>query len=68
MEILSQSGLKESSLYIVQVKKKCGIETGENHYLPKSEEAKQSHVTPEKEESIMKVFKHFGVKQEALCV
>ena len=50
-----------SSLYIAQVKKKCGIETGENHYLPKSEEAKQPHVTPEKEEAIMKAFKHFGV-------
>lgn len=59
--ILSESGLKVSSLYIAQVKKKCGIETGENHYLPKSEKAKQPHVTPEKEEAIMKAFKHFGV-------
>lgn len=59
--ILNESGLKESSLYIAQVKKKCGIETGENHYLPKSEKAKQPHITPEKEEAIMKAFKHFGV-------
>ena len=59
--ILSESGLKVSSLYIAQVKKKCGIETGENHYLPKSEKVKQPHVTPEKEEAIMKAFKHFGV-------
>ena len=59
--ILSESGLKVSSLYIAQMKKKCGIETGENHYLPKSEKAKQPHVTPEKEEAIMKAFKHFGV-------
>ena len=59
--ILSESGLNVSSLYIAQVKKKCGIETGENHYLPKSEKAKQTHVTSEKEEAIMKAFKHFGV-------
>lgn len=31
------------------------------YYLPKSEEAKQPHVTPEKEEAIMKAFKHFEV-------
>lgn len=59
--ILNEFGLKVSSLYIAQVKKKCGIETGENHNLPKSENAKQPQVTPEKEEAIMKVFRHFGV-------
>ena len=59
--VLEHSGLKVSSLYIAQLKKKCGIETGENPYLPKSEKAKQPHVTPEKEEAIMKAFKHFGV-------
>ena len=50
-----------SSLYIAQVKKKCGIEIGEKHNLPKSEDAKQPQVTPEKEEAIMKAFRHFGV-------
>ncbi len=59
--ILNEFGLKVSSLYIAQVKKKCGIETGENHSLPKSEDARQPQVTPEKEEAIMKAFKHFGV-------
>ena len=39
--ILNEFGLKVSSLYIAQVKKKCGIETGENHNLPKSEGAEQ---------------------------
>ena len=38
-----------------------GIKTGENHNLPKSEDARQPQVTPEKEEAIMKAFKHFGV-------
>lgn len=59
--ILNEFGLKVSSLYIAQVKKKCGIETGENHNLPKSENAKQPQVTPEKEEAIIKAFRHFGV-------
>jgi len=59
--ILNEFGLKVSSLYIAQVKKKCGIETGENHNLPKSEDARQPQVTPEKEAAIMKAFKHFGV-------
>ena len=59
--ILNEFGLKVSSLYIAQVKKKCGIETGENHNLPKAEDAKQPQVTPEKEEAIMKAFRHFGI-------
>lgn len=59
--ILNEFGLKVSSLYIAQVKKKCGLEVGENYNLPKAEDAKQPQVTPEKEEAIMKAFKHFGV-------
>ena len=59
--ILNEFGLKVSSLYIAQVKKKCGLETGKNHNLPKSEDARQPQVTPEKEEAIMKAFRHFGV-------
>ena len=59
--ILNESGLKVSSLYIAQVKKKCGLEVGKNSYLPKSEDARQPQVTPEKEEAIMKAFRHFGV-------
>ena len=59
--VLLSKGMVDSRKVIAQVKKKCGIETGENHYLPKSEKAKQPHVTPEKEEAIMKAFKHFGV-------
>lgn len=59
--ILNEFGLKVSSLYIAQVKKKCGLEVGENFNLPKSEDARQPQVTPEKEEAIMKAFRHFGV-------
>ena len=32
--ILNEFGLKVSSLYIAQVKKKCGLEVGKNSYLP----------------------------------
>ena len=59
--VFNETGLKVSSLYIAQVKKKCGLEVGENFNLPKTENAKQPQVTPEKEEAIMKAFRHFGV-------
>ena len=59
--VLKDTGLKVSSLYIAQVKKKCGHEVGENFNLPKSEDVKQPQVTPEKEEAIMQAFRHYGV-------
>ena len=51
--VLEQTGLKVSNLYIAQIKKKCGLDVGENFNLPKSENAKQPKCTPEKEEAIM---------------
>ena len=59
--VLEQTGLKVSNLYITQIKKKCGLDVGENFNLPKSENAKQPKCTPEKEEAIMQTFKHFGI-------
>ncbi len=38
--VLEKQGLKASNLYISQVKRKCGIEVGENYNLPKSEGAR----------------------------
>lgn len=38
--VLKEYGLKVSNLYIAQVKRKCGIEVGENYNLPKSEGAR----------------------------
>ena len=58
---VEQTGLKVSSLYIAQIKKKCGLDVGENFNLPKSENAKQPQCTPEKEEAIMQAFRHFGI-------
>ena len=59
--ILEQTGLKVSSLYIAQIKKKCGLDVGENYNLSKSENARQPQCTPEKEEAIMQAFKHFSM-------
>ena len=38
--VLKEHGLKVSNLYISQVKRKCGIDVGENYNLPKSEGAR----------------------------
>ena len=59
--VLEQTGLKVSSLYIAQIKKKCGRDVGENFNLPRSENEKQPKCTPEKEEAIMQAFRHFGI-------
>ena len=59
--VLEKTGLKVSSLYIAQIKKKCGLDVGENFNPAKSENARQPQCTPEKEEAIMQAFKHFGI-------
>lgn len=50
-----------SSLYIAQIKDKCGLDKRENYNLPKSAEAKVPKCTPEKEIAIMDAFRYFGV-------
>ena len=52
-------GLKVSSLYISQVKRKCGLDVGQNYNLSKKEDAKVPHCPPEKEAAIMKALKYF---------
>ena len=59
--VLEETGFKVSSLYIAQIKKKCGLDVGENFNLPKSENARQPQCTPEKQDAIMQAFKHFGI-------
>ena len=59
--VLEHSGLKVSSLYIAQVKQKCGIIERENYNKPKSEDARQPQCPPEKEKAIMEALKHFGM-------
>ena len=57
--VLEQTGLKVSSLYISQVKQKCGLEVRENHHKAKSENIKQPQCPKEKEDAIVEVLKHF---------
>ena len=59
--VLEHSGLKVSSLYIAQVKQKCGIIERENYNKPKSEDAKQPQCPPDKEKPIKEALKHFGM-------
>lgn len=51
--------LKVSSLYISQIKRKCGLEVGQNYNLSKSENPKVPKCSPEKEAAIMDALKHF---------
>ena len=51
--------LKVSSLYISQVKRKCGLEVDQNYNLFKSENPKVPKCPPEKEAVIMDALKHF---------
>ena len=57
--VLEQTGLRVSSLYISQVKQKCGLEVRENHHKAKSENAKQPQCPPEKEAAIRDALKYF---------
>ena len=59
--VLEHSGLKVSSLYIAQVKQKCGIIERENYNKPKSEDTKQPQCPPDKEKAIKEALKHFGM-------
>ncbi len=57
--VLEKHGLKVSSLYISQVKRKCGLDVGQNYNLSKKEDAKVPQCPPEKEAAIMDALKHF---------
>ena len=59
--VLEHSELKVSSLYISQVKRKCGLDVGQNYNLSKKENAKVPKCPPEKEAAIMDALKHFGM-------
>jgi hypothetical protein len=59
--VREQTGFRVSTLYISQVKRKCGLEVGESYNKPKSEDARQPQCTPEKEKAIMQALSHFGV-------
>ena len=57
--VLEKHGLKVSSLYISQIKRKCGLDVGQNYNLSKKENSKVPQCPPEKEAAIMEALKHF---------
>ena len=57
--VLEKCGLKVSSLYISQVKRKCGLDVGQNYNLSKKEDAKVPQCPPEKEAAIIEALKYF---------
>ena len=51
--------MKVSSLYISQVKRKCGLDVGQNYNLLKKEDAKVPQCPPEKEVAIKDALRRF---------
>ena len=60
----NNDGMKVSSLYISQVKKKCGIEVGKNYNLPKNEDSRQPQCPEDKERAIVEALEHFYMIQQ----
>ena len=59
--VLEHTGLKVSSLYISQVKRKCGLDVGQNYNLSKKKDAKVPQCPPEKEAAITEALKYFNM-------
>ncbi|HEO8221903.1 23S rRNA (uracil(1939)-C(5))-methyltransferase RlmD [Streptococcus agalactiae] len=59
--ILEKFDLKVSTLYIAQIKKKCGIALREHYNKSKKEKQVIPQCTPEKEEAIMDALMHFNM-------
>jgi len=52
---------KVSHLYIAQIKKKCGLDVGENYNKPKTEGNRVPNCPPEKEKMITEALKFYGM-------
>jgi len=61
--ILEKYGLKVSSLYIAQIKDKCGFEKRDNYNIGEGK-SKELICPPEKEAAIMDAFRHFGMLRD----
>ncbi|MDO4262332.1 MAG: 23S rRNA (uracil(1939)-C(5))-methyltransferase RlmD [Eubacteriales bacterium] len=59
--VLEHTGLKVSSLYISQVKRKRGLDVGQSYNLPKKGDAKVPQCPAEKEAAIVEALKYFGM-------
>ena len=62
--VLETAGLKASSLYIAQIKRKYGIEIGENYNKPEDPKARVPKCPKEKELAILDALKHFRMVPE----
>ena len=58
--VLEKFGLKVSSLYIAQIKEKCGLDKRENFNIGEGK-SRPLICPPEKEQAIMDAFRHFGM-------
>ncbi len=56
--VLEKFGLKVSTLYIAQTKKKCGIEMREHYNKSKKDNQAILQCTPEKEEDVKDALRH----------
>ena len=59
IDVWNKFELKVSTLYIAQIKKKCGIELREHYNKSKKDKQIIPQCTPEKEEAIMDALRHF---------
>lgn len=57
--ILGKFKFKVSTLYIAQIKRKCGIDLRDHYNISKKENHKVPQCPPEKEEAILDALKHF---------
>ncbi len=60
--------MKVSSLYIAQMKQKCGMIERENYNPPKSEDSRQPKYPPEKDADIRETLEHFKMIESFLSV
>lgn len=64
--MLEHTGLMVSSLYISQVKRKCGLDVEQNYNLSKKENVKVPKCPPEKEKKIMEALQYFRVVNKGM--
>ncbi|MEE1030730.1 MAG: 23S rRNA (uracil(1939)-C(5))-methyltransferase RlmD [Ruminococcus sp.] len=59
--VLKEFGLKVSTLYISQIKRKCGIDVGEHYNISQKEKQKVPQCPKEKEDAIRAALEHFAM-------
>ena len=59
--VLKEFGLKVSTLYISQIKRKCGIDVGEHYNVSQKENQKVPQCPKEKEDAIRAALEHFAM-------